>query len=491
MLFNTIDFIIFFVIVFTAIVIIKKGKYQHLFLLGASFFFFYYSNNYLITLLIISTILDFIVGKEIWKTKDLVKKKRLLILSVVGNLGLLGFYKYADFSISQFNNLANSVGMSIDIELLNLILPVGISFYTFQTLSYTIDIYRGKLTPSKSFWEFALFVSFFPQLVAGPIVRASHFLPQLREKIDNVKNNFGAKQIIIKSSNLKLGLTIMGFGFFKKMFFADNIGLFVDDIFQNPLILDSFSVILGAIAFGVQIYCDFSGYSDIAIGAALILGFKIPINFNKPYFATSPADFWRKWHISLSTWVRDYLYFPLIFKNRKSSKRLFSSLFTSFFLLGLWHGAGWNFIIFGMIHGIYVAVDTVIRQKIPYFNEKGFLKSRTGKIISILVTQFLIFFAFIAFRLHDLDHVFYSMYKYVIWDFETEQVFDIISLNKFPIFLIIAFFALHFISYKHRNLHEFVAKIKIQYWFAFLGFLLITILIFQTGTLQNFIYFRF
>ena len=180
MLFNTIDFIIFFIVVFTAIVIIKKGKYQHLVLLGASFIFFYYSNNYLIILLIISTILDFIVGKEIWKTKDLARKKLLLILSIAGNLGLLGFYKYADFSILQFNNLADSLGVPIDIELLNIILPVGISFYTFQTLSYTIDVYRGKLSPSESFKEFALFVAFFPQLVAGPILRARHFLPQLR-----------------------------------------------------------------------------------------------------------------------------------------------------------------------------------------------------------------------------------------------------------------------------------------------------------------------
>ena len=280
MLFNTIDFIIFFIVVFTLIVIIKNRKFQHLYLLFASFFFFYYSNNYLIILLIISIILDFYVGKEIWKTKKIINKKILLTLSIIGNLGLLGFYKYADFSISQFNDLGNSLGLAMDIPLLNLILPVGISFYTFQTLSYTIDIYRGRLEPSKSLGEFALFVAFFPQLVAGPILRASQFLPQLREKIENLKTNVKLRQVVIHSSNLKLGLTIMAFGFFKKMFFADNIRLFVDQIFQNPIGLDSFSVILGAMAFGVQIYCDFSGYSDIAIGLAMILGFKIPINFN-------------------------------------------------------------------------------------------------------------------------------------------------------------------------------------------------------------------
>jgi len=490
MLFNTIDFIIFFIVVFTAIVIIKKGKYQHLVLLGASFIFFYYSNNYLIILLIISTILDFIVGKEIWKTKDLARKKLLLILSIAGNLGLLGFYKYADFSILQFNNLADSLGVPIDIELLNIILPVGISFYTFQTLSYTIDVYRGKLSPSESFKEFALFVAFFPQLVAGPILRASHFLPQLREKIDDAKNNFRTRQILIKSSNLKLGLTIMSFGFFKKMFFADNIGLFVDNIFQNPLGLDSFSMILGAIAFGVQIYCDFSGYSDIAIGIAIILGFKIPINFNKPYFSTSPSDFWNRWHISLSSWLRDYLYIPLG-GNKKSRERTYLNVIIVMFLGGLWHGAAWNFVIWGLLHGGYLACHKIIQNKIPSTRFQNFTKNRYGKILSILVTQYFIFLAWLVFRIHDLDLVLHSMYKYVIWDFKIEQVAEIISSNQFPVFLIIAFFVLNFISYKHGNLHGFVAKIKVQYWFVFLGFLLVTILIFQTGQLQDFIYFRF
>ena len=490
MLFNTIDFIIFFVVIITTIVIIKKGKYQHLLLLGASFIFFYYSNNYLIILLIISTVLDFIVGKEIWKTKDLARKKLLLVLSIAGNLGLLGFYKYVDFSILQFNNLANSLGMPIDIELLNIILPVGISFYTFQTLSYTIDVYRGKLTPSESFKEFALFVAFFPQLVAGPILRASHFLPQLRQKIDDTKNNFKTRQILIKSSNLKLGLTIMSFGFFKKMFFADNIGLFVDNIFQNPLGLDSFSMILGAIAFGVQIYCDFSGYSDIAIGIAIILGFKIPINFNKPYFSVSPSDFWNRWHISLSSWLRDYLYIPLG-GNRKSRERTYLNVIIVMFLGGLWHGAAWNFVIWGLLHGGYLACHKIIQNKISSTRFQNFTKNTYGKIFSIIITQYFIFLAWLVFRIHDLDLVLHSMYKYVIWDFKIEQVVEIISSNQFPIFLIIAFFVLNFISYKHGNLHGFVSKIKVQYWFTFLGFLLIIILIFQTGQLQDFIYFRF
>ena len=196
------------------------------------------------------------------------------------------------------------LNLNPDIPFLNLALPIGISFYTFQTISYTLDIYRGSLTPSKSIWEFVLFVSFFPQIVAGPILRASHFLPQLREKISNNELSTRLRTITIHDTALRFGISMMALGFFKKMFFADNIAPLVNEIFQVPIGLESFSVLLGSIAFGVQIYCDFSGYSDIAIGAAAILGFHIPANFNKPFFATSPTEFWRKWHISLSSWVR-------------------------------------------------------------------------------------------------------------------------------------------------------------------------------------------
>ena len=319
MLFTTIDFIVFFVLILAAVAIVKHRKFQHLILLGGSYYFFYFSSNYLIVLLIFSTILDFYLAKIIHDNKDAFRKKLLLTISLAGNLGLLGFFKYSDFAILQFNILGNYFDLSTEIPLFNLVLPLGISFYTFQTLSYTIDVYRGSLTPSKTLSEFALFVAFFPQLVSGPILRAKQFLPQLREKIQNFERGGGIKQIILQSSNLKFGITLMAFGFFKKMFFADNIAPLVDDIFFNPIGAESFTIILGALAFAVQVYGDFSGYTDIAIGAALILGFKIPANFNYPYFATSPAAFWNKWHISLSSCVRDYLYLPLIFKNRKST----------------------------------------------------------------------------------------------------------------------------------------------------------------------------
>ena len=339
MLFNTLDFIIFFAIIVGSISFFKFRNFQHILIIVSSLYFLFYTDNFLVTLLISTILLHFYIGREIYKSKDPKIRKIFLIIGVLGSLSLLGFFKYYDFAIAQFNIFGNLLNLDSQIPLLNLALPIGISFYTFQSLSYIIDIYRGSLEPSKSLKEYAFFVAFFPALVAGPILRAKNFLPQLREKITQSKTSEDLKLLVINNSNLKFGLTLMSLGFFKKLFFADNIGLLVDDIFFNPVGLESFSVILGSVAFGVQIYCDFSGYSDIAIGAAAILGFKIPLNFNKPFFATSPSDFWSRWHISLSTWVRDYLYYPLVFKNRKSDSIVFISLLISMFLMGLWHGA--------------------------------------------------------------------------------------------------------------------------------------------------------
>jgi len=490
MLFNTIDFIIFFPILLISIVLIKNKKYQHIILLFSSYFFFYFSSNYLILLLIASTILDFYIAKIIWNTSDIAKKKILLTISLAGNLGLLGFFKYVDFAILQFNFLGEQFNLTNEIPFLNLALPIGISFYTFQTISYTVDVYRGKLQPSESLKEFALFVSFFPQLVAGPIVRASEFLPQLREKLTNSVEKYELKSIILRNSNLKLGITIMAFGFLKKMFFADNIAPLVNEIFSIPTGFDSFTIILGTIAFGIQIYCDFSGYSDIAIGAALILGFKLPVNFNKPYFATSPSDFWRRWHISLSSWLRDYLYIPLG-GSKKSHVQTYANLATVMFLGGLWHGASWNFVIWGLLHGGYLAIHRLIVNKFPILNEIQFFKTKTGKIISIIVTQYFVFLAWIPFRVSDSNDIFYAMSKFVLLDFQFDETTQIIFQNKFPILLIILFFVLHFISYKKTNLIQNISKLKLRWWFTIVTIILTIIIFFYDGNPEEFIYFKF
>jgi alginate O-acetyltransferase complex protein AlgI len=488
MLFNTPEFIVFFIFVLAIISCIKFRRFQHLFLVGSSYLFFYFSNNFLITLLIYSTLLDFYLGKAIFNSKNKQTKKLLLITSLAGNLGLLGFFKYANFMIDEVNGIVEYLGMS-QIDSLEIILPIGISFYTFQTISYTVDIYRGKLTPSKSFWEFALFVSFFPQLVAGPILRASHFLPQLREKLSKENLATRLRTITIHHTALRFGITLMAMGFLKKMFFADNIAPMVNEIFSVPLGLESFSVIIGAIGFGVQIYCDFSGYSDIAIGAATILGFHIPANFNKPYFATSPVDFWRRWHISLSTWLRDYLYIPLG-GNRKSNSRTYVNLLTVMIIGGLWHGASWNFLVWGALHGGYLAIHKIIVKKFPLFEDSKLLKSRKTKIISILTTQYFIFLAWLAFRVEDINALPYVLYKYVVWDFATDATIQIISHNKLPLLLIVGFFILNYISYK-RDLTKTLSELKIRYWILILFGIMTLILLFYDPFPEEFIYFRF
>jgi len=470
---------------------VKNRKFQHTFLLLASYFFFYYSSNYLITLLIYTTIWDFYLGKLIWKSTSIKRKKIILITSLAGNLGLLGFFKYADFAITQFNILGHYFDLANQIPLLNLTLPIGISFYTFHSITYTVGIYRGQITPAKSFVEYAIFVAFFPQLVAGPILRAKDFLPQLREKIENFETGAKLRQILINSSNLKLGITLMAFGFLKKMFFADNISLLVNEIFSYPLAHDSLVIILGTIGFGIQIYCDFSGYTDIALGAATILGFKIPINFNKPYFAISPSDFWRRWHISLSSWLRDYLYIPLG-GNRKSQPRTYLNLFIVMFLGGLWHGAAWNFVIWGMLHGLYLALHKMVSNKFPILQNHAFFKSRAGVVLSIFVTQYFVFLAWIAFRVKDLDQLLYSMQKYIFIDFKTGDFLSFLSgPYKFTVVLIILFIILHFISYRKMNLVETISKFRLTYWTIFLTVIALLIFFFYGGSQQNFIYFQF
>ena len=489
MLFSTIEFVVFFVVVLAAITIIKNRQFQHLFLLFASFFFFYYSSNYLLILLISSILLNFYLGKQIWKTESQHQKKILLALSLAGNLALLGFFKYADFAILQFNILGQELNLNPDIPFLNLALPIGISFYTFQSITYTVDIYRGKLTPSKTLREFALFVSFFPQLVAGPIVRASEFLPQLRAKIQQYETGTRLRQIIIENPNLRLGITVMAFGFFKKIFIADNLILLTDHPVPEPE-LESFMVIIRTIAFGIRIYCDFSGYSDIAIGAAMILGFKLPVNFNKPYFATSPSDFWRRWHISLSSWLRDYLYIPLG-GNRKSPSITYLNLIIVMFLGGLWHGASWNFVIWGLLHGLYLATHKMLLNKFPVLKDLRFFKTKTGKIMSIFITQYFIFLAWIPFTIADTNLMFVNMQKYVFLDFLTENSIPFIISQKYPIAIMGFFVLLHLISYRAKNLPMRISKLKSPYWILFLFVALFFILFFYNGNPEPFIYFKF
>lgn len=470
------------IIIVLAIEIFRKKKLKVSLLILASYVFYYFDSGFLFVLLLFSSVLDFYCGRKIYESTVLKRRNFFLILSMAGNLGVLAFFKYANFAIQIANQIGDIFGIAASLKILNIALPVGISFYTFQTMSYTIDIYRKKLKPADSFSKFALFVAFFPQLVAGPIIRASQFLPQLNKKIS------------IAGKNLKLGISYISWGIVKKVVFADNIAPFVDSIFADPIGLGSFPVLIGALAFGIQIYCDFSAYTDIAIGCARILGFTFPKNFDKPYFARNPSDFWKRWHISLSTWLRDYLYIPLG-GNRKGKVRTYINLIMTMLLGGLWHGASWNFVIWGGYHGGILAAYRYISHK---FGKKlkwlsSFFNERKARIISIIITQYFVFLGWLIFRVKNTDHLGYVINKFIFLDFSS-GIYEIISFciqNKFLILLIFTFFYLHILSYKIKNIVERINSLKLKYWFFFIAFVMLLLFMFTPSLNTAFIYFQF
>lgn len=358
LLFSTAEFFVLFLLFYGGyLVLLRKFNWRILYTLAFSLFFYYQSSGWFFLLLIASTLVDFGLGHCIYVSKEKAWKRFYLILSLVANLGMLGYFKYTNFFLGSLNEIIGS-----NFAFQNIFLPVGISFFTFQTLSYSIDIYRGQLVPLtaditgwRSFWQrlldFGFFVSFFPQLVAGPIVRAADFIPQIRRKPRLSKRAMG-----------QAFLLIMG-GLFKKAVISDYISInFVDRVFESPMLYSGFENLLAAYGYAIQIYCDFSGYSDMAIGLALLMGFILPENFRRPYQASSLQDFWRRWHISLSTWLRDYLYISMG-GNRKGKRRTYLHLMVTMLLGGLWHGASWVFIIWGGLHGLGLAFERALRQK--------------------------------------------------------------------------------------------------------------------------------
>lgn len=346
MLFNSFEFALFFPLVVTCAWWLRRSSSARIVFLLAASYFFYMSWDYrYAALLAASTVLDFIVGRALPGTRSNALRKLLLAASLGGNLGVLLYFKYFNFLWESVVAGAGIAGWNAPDLAHRFLLPVGISFYTFQSLSYTIDIYRRRLTPTKSILNFALFVSFFPQLVAGPIVRASDFLPQL-EKNAQFDNERAIR-----------GLWLIFIGLFKKICIADVLAAtLLDDVFASPLDASRWELLLAAYGYSFQIYCDFSGYSDVAIGAAAILGFNLPLNFNRPFMAVSFRDFWRRWHISLSTWLRDYLYVPLG-GARRGAARTYLNLAMVMLLGGLWHGANWTFALWGAMHGIFLIVE--------------------------------------------------------------------------------------------------------------------------------------
>jgi len=357
MLFNSFAFWLFYFFVFVFYWKVQH-KHQNTLLLIASYFFYGMWDWHFLFLIFASTSIDFFLGERIYQSRKKKKKKLFLISSIITNLSILGFFKYYNFFSLELNNLFISLGISSMLPTLDIILPVGISFYTFQTMSYSIDIYRNEIKPIRSFKDYALYVSFFPQLVAGPIERSSRLIPQVIHKRE------------WKENYILEGLYLIFYGLFLKIVIADNMAPIVNHIFfQDLSTLSGFEILLGVYAFAFQIYGDFAGYSAIARGIAKWLGFDLMVNFKMPYFANSPSDFWQRWHISLSSWFRDYVYIPLG-GNRKGETRSHLNLIITMFLSGLWHGAAWTYILWGLLHGavlslhkIYISLNFPVLRK--------------------------------------------------------------------------------------------------------------------------------
>jgi len=394
MLFNSLEFLIFFPIVVTFYFILKP-RYRWILLLIASYYFYMCWNYKYIVLIMFSTVVDYISGILMYRLEKKPLRKLLLAASLTTNLGLLFFFKYFNFFGDTVNYFFERFNIFAEVPAYNFLLPVGISFYTFQTLSYTIDIYRRKQTPEYHFGRFALFVSFFPQLVAGPIERSVNLIPQFRQ---DFKFEYG---------RVRDGILLMTWGFFKKVVIADRLAEYVNIVYNNPGDYGGLQNMIATFFFSFQIYCDFSGYSDIAIGAALIMGYRLMTNFRRPYFATSIGEFWHRWHISLSTWFRDYVYISLG-GNRVVKWRYFYNLFITFLVSGLWHGAEWTFVIWGALHGFYMvfAIWTAkLRER-----TNGFLgisrNPAVYRLAQTLVTFLLVYVSWIFFRANNTHDAF-------------------------------------------------------------------------------------
>lgn len=478
MLFNSIDFAIFLPVVFLLywFVTHKNLKLQNLFLVIISYIFYGWWDWRFLSLIAFSTIVDYTVGVHLHKQQDSNKRKLLLWTSILVNLGFLGFFKYYNFFLDNFATAFSFFGNEISANSLNIVLPVGISFYTFQTLSYSIDIYRRKLKPTHDFIAFAAFVSFFPQLVAGPIERATNLLPQFYKKRS------------FNYSNAVDGLRQILWGLFKKVVIADNCAIFVNMIFDNHQDYYGSTLVLGAVFFAFQIYGDFSGYSDIAIGTAKLFGFNLMQNFAFPYFSRDIAEFWRRWHISLSTWFRDYLYIPLG-GSRGTKSKVIRNVFIIFIVSGFWHGANWTFIIWGALNALYFLpllltnknrnhIDIVASQRCwPTINE----------FFRILLTFGLTTLTWVFFRAENINHAF--MYLKGIFNRSLLTIPEIRPTNILILLLI-------FIIIEWLGRKELYALEKLSlHWskpvrLAFYYFIIIVIFWFSRNE-QTFIYFQF
>ena len=471
MLFNSISYLVFFPIVVISYFNLQK-KHRVLFLLVAScVFYMAFVPKYILILFFIIT-LDYFLAIKMGEALP-ERRRAYLILSIIGNVGILIIFKYWNFASDNLSLLANIVGWNYTLPLLKFALPLGLSFHVFQSLSYIIEVYKKRFIPERNYLHYALYVMFFPQLVAGPIERPAHLLPQFNTlyEFDRVK--------------VRLGLERMLWGFFKKLVVADQIAVVVNQLYLN-IPNETIGILTLIILFSIQLYADFSGYCDIAIGTALILGFELTENFNRPFIATSVADFWRKWHISLSSWLKDYLYYPLAFSwGRLSKWSLHISVIITFTIIGLWHGANWTFITMGLLHGIYLTIGSL--------TENWQKKLRLPKGVHIVIVFFLVSVSFVFFRSPDMDTAWTILRNLFTPAFGFNSITGLGLLHSARIIIIPSILLLFLVEYMQAraNTFYFLDKYKSVYRFAWYYALTFLILYYGYFGEQAFIYFKF
>lgn len=462
-------FLVLFTLFFAVFLLVYKHHYAKIiYVMLFSLFFYYKSSGLYFVLLIASAITDFTLAIVLGNAQETWKRKLILTFSVIINLSLLCYFKYTNFFINIFN-----YGTDIPLEPLDIFLPVGVSFFTFQSISYIIDVYRKEIDPLTNFLEYSFFISFFPQLVAGPIVRAKDFIPQIK------------KPNVVSSYQFNKALFLIMCGLFKKAVISDYISTnFVDRIFDNPTLYSGVENLLGVYGYAIQIYCDFSGYTDIAIGVAMLLGYHLPINFDAPYISSSITEFWRRWHISLSTWLKDYLYIPLG-GNRKGKLRQYINLFLTMLLGGFWHGASLNFIIWGALHGSALGVDKFMKEQFAW-KDSWFLK-----LTGILFTFHFVCFCWIFFRATSFDAAGEVIHQ-ILFNFHPELLMQVLEGYQYVFLWILLAFILHFIP--HHATEKTITYL--EYCPLLVKTLILSLLIFfvaqmQSSDIQPFIYFQF
>lgn len=465
-----------FLFLFTAflwvyITLSKTHKPKLIFVTLFSLYFYYKSSGSYFILLLFATAIDFTLAKLIYTSRDEWYRKFYIIVTLVVNLGMLGYFKYTNFLFGSFFSLTGQ-----DFETMDIFLPVGVSFFTFQSLSYTLDVYRGNLKPVDNILDYAFFVSFFPQLVAGPIVRASEFLPQIY------------KPTVVTDEMFGRGVFLIGCGLFKKAVISDYISInFVDRVFDAPTLYSGLENLFAVYGYALQIYCDFSGYSDMAIGIALLLGFRFPLNFDSPYQSKNITEFWRRWHISLSTWLRDYLYISLG-GNRKGEVRTYMNQLITMLLGGLWHGASWRFIIWGALHGFALTIHRFYRSRFP---RRATHNNAWQNFAKIFLTFHFVCFCWIFFRAANITTV-GEMLNQIFFNFNAALFPEVIEAYKVVMMLMVIGYLLHFIPREAElAAQETVMNMPLAGKAAFMISIIVWVIQTKSSGIQPFIYFQF